>query len=225
MTDGCFFCGPRPRRGVLGRGWRRVRAPGLQLLLLALLAAGCRDGMSNQPRLDPFRKSDFFEDGTSARPLPAGTVPRGFLREDRAFHAGLGPDGKFVADLPIRLGPEVLHRGRERYDIFCSPCHGRSGDGQGMVVERGFKRPASLHTDRLRAERIGYLFDVMTNGFGEMSSYAAQVPPGDRWAIAAYIRALQLSQGVPAALLSPADLARLEEAARSPDRPPPGEGK
>ena len=195
------------------------------LALLGLLAVGCRDGMSNQPMIKPFRKSDFFEDKSSARQLPAGTVPRGFLREDRALHAGLGPDGKFLADPPIQPTLEVLHRGRERYDIFCSPCHGRSGDGQGMVVARGFKRPSSLHVDRLRGERIGYLFDVMTNGFGEMSSYAAQVPPVDRWAIAAYIRALQLSQGAPAGLLAPSDVARLDEAARSGDRSPPGEGR
>jgi mono/diheme cytochrome c family protein len=192
---------------------------------LVILGPGCRDGMSNQPRVKPFRGSDFFEDGASARPLPAGTVPRGFLREDRALYAGLGPDGKFVADLPVALTRGLLQRGRERFDIFCSPCHGRTGDGRGMVVARGFKRPAPLDADRLRAERIGYFFDVMTNGFGEMSSYAAQVPPADRWAIAAYIRALQLSRGAPAALLSPADLARLDQAPAPPDRAVPPEEK
>jgi mono/diheme cytochrome c family protein len=180
--------------------------------------------MANQPRIKPFRKSELFDDGTSARPLPAGTVARGHLREDRAFHAGLGPDGRFVAALPIELTPALLARGRERYDIFCSPCHGRTGDGGGMIVQRGFKRPGPLDAERLRAERIGYFFDVVTNGFGEMSSYAAQVPPGDRWAIAAYIRALQLSRGAPAAMLSPADLARLDAAARPAEvRAPPEE--
>jgi hypothetical protein len=176
--------------------------------------------MANQPRGRPLRKSAFYEDGASARVLVAGTVPRGFLREDRAFYAGLGPDGKFVTELPVKLTGEILARGRERYDIFCSPCHGRTGAGQGMVVRRGFKQPSSFHIDRLKNERIGFFFDVMTNGFVEMASYASQVPPEDRWAIAAYIRALQLSQSTPAALLDPADLAQLDEASRSGAEPP-----
>ena len=193
-------------------------------LAAALAAAGCRDGMANQPQLKPFRKSEFHEDGASARPLVPGTVPRGFLRQDRAYHAGQGPDGKFVSDLPVPLSRDLLHRGRERFDIFCSPCHGRTGDGDGMVVQRGFKRPSSLHVDRLRSERLGYFFDVVTKGFGQMGSYASQVPVEDRWAIAAYVRALQLSRSAPAALLSPADVARLDATAAAAGARP-AEGK
>jgi mono/diheme cytochrome c family protein len=193
-------------------------------LAAALGATGCRDGMANQPQLKPFRQSKFYDDGASARPLVPGTVPRGFLRQDRALHAGQGPDGKFVSELPVPLSRDLLLRGRERFDIFCSPCHGRTGDGDGMVVQRGFKRPSSYHVDRLRAERPGYFFDVMTKGFGEMGSYASQVPVEDRWAIAAYVRALQLSRSAPAALLGPADLARLE-ATPAAGGARPGEGK
>lgn len=189
----------------------------------ALLLSGCRQGMFNQQKLKPYRSSALWENESSARPLPAGTVPRGFLREDRAYFTGVGPDGKFVAELPLPLTKELLLRGKERYDIFCSPCHGRTGDGLGMIVQRGFKRPPSFHIDRLKAERIGYFFDVDTNGFGQMSGYAAQVPVRDRWAISAYVRALQFSREMPVALLSEHDLARLETApAASPA--PMGEG-
>ncbi len=116
---------------------------------------------------------------------PPGTVARGFLRDDRALDFGQGPDGKFVTEIPVPVTKELLLRGRERYNIYCSPCHGRSGDGLGMIVQRGFKRPPSFYIDRLRNERIGYFFDVMSNGFNQMSSYASQVPVADRWAIAA----------------------------------------
>ena len=167
--------------------------------------------MHRQNKLKPFRGSKLFADGSSSRPLPPGTVPRGFLREDRVFHAGQHPDGKFVADMPIPLTKELLARGHERFDIYCSPCHGRTGLGQGMVVQRGFKQPTSFHIDRLRNERIGYLFDVETNGFGQMSGYASQVPPEDRWAIAAWIRVLQLSQNAPATLLTKNDKEQLEK--------------
>jgi cytochrome c553 len=153
--------------------------------------------MFNQPKVKPFAQSDFFEDGQAARLPVEGTVARGELRADRVFHTGIGTDGKFVAALPVPLTRSLLLRGRERFDIFCSPCHGRVGDGRGMIVERGFKQPPSYHIDRLRAQPIGYFFDVITNGFGQMSGYASQVPPADRWAIAAYVRALQLSQHAP----------------------------
>jgi mono/diheme cytochrome c family protein len=202
---------------------RRI-VPLMGALLAPFLASGCRDGMANQPKLRPYRKSDFFAGGASARPLVPGTVPRGFLREEQALYTGLGADGKFAAELPLELTRELLARGRERFDIFCSPCHGKTGTGEGMVVERGFKRPSSFHIDRLRNERIGYFFDVMTKGFAEMSSYASQVSPEDRWAIAAYIRALELSQNAPAALLAASDLASLEAAARG-SSPAPEEGK
>jgi len=150
--------------------------------------------MFNQPKAKPLASSEFFGDGMSARPPVEGTVARGELRADRVYYTGIGPDGKFVTVLPLNLTRSLLLRGRERFDIFCSPCHGRVGDGRGMIVERGFKEPPSFHVDRLRGQPVGYFFDVVTSGFGQMSSYAAQVTPADRWAIAAYIRALQLSQ-------------------------------
>ncbi|MFI5181958.1 MAG: c-type cytochrome [Thermoanaerobaculia bacterium] len=185
----------------------------------ALLLAGCRQGMFNQQKLKPYRPSALWENGSSARPLPAGTVARGFLREDRAFEAGVGPDGKFVVELPMKLTKELLLRGQERYNIFCSPCHGRTGDGTGMIVQRGFKRPPSFHIERLKNERIGYFFDVDTNGFGQMSGYAAQVPVADRWAIAAYVRTLQLSREMPAPFLSDHDRAQLDKAPPAPADP------
>jgi mono/diheme cytochrome c family protein len=178
----------------------------------ALLLAGCRQGLYNQQKLKPYRPSTLWENGSSARALPAGTVARGSLGEDRVYEAGVGPDGKFVTEFPVTLSKELLLRGRERYDIFCSPCHGRTGDGVGMIVQRGFKRPPSFFVDRLRNERIGYFFDVMTNGFGQMSSYSAQVPVADRWAVAAYVRTLQLSRETPASFLSDHDRAELDKA-------------
>lgn len=186
--------------------------------LAAVTASGCRQGLFNQQKLIPLRPGALWANDSSARPLPAGTVPRGFEREDRAYFAGVGPDGKFVTELPVPLTKELLLRGRERYDIFCAPCHGRTGDGVGMIVQRGFQRPPSYYVDRLRSERIGYFFDVATNGFGKMSPYAAQVTVRDRWAIAAYIRTLQLSRDVPVAYLSDRDRVMLEKAPQaSPD--------
>jgi len=150
--------------------------------------------MANQPKYQPLQASSFFADGRSARPLPAGTVARGHLNEDSALSTGKA-NGEFVGMLPVPLTRGLLERGRQRYDIYCSPCHGKTGDGQGLVVVRGFQRgPASFHIDRLRAERVGYFFDVVTNGFGAMQDYSAQIAVRDRWAIVAYIRALQLSQ-------------------------------
>ena len=188
--------------------------------LIALGALACRQGMYNQPKVRPYRRAAFFADGSGARPIPAGTVARGHLDEDQTYFAGTGPDGKLVTELPpqVRLTRELLKRGRQRFEIFCSPCHGRTGSGVGMIVRRGFKRPPAFTVDRLRNERIGYFFDVMSHGFGQMSSYAAQVPVDDRWAIAAYVRALQLSQGTPAAMLAEADRKALDAAlpARAP---------
>ncbi len=193
--------------------------PLLAVASAALLLSGCRQGMFNQQKLKPYRPSALWQNGSSARPLPAGTVARGFLRENRAYEAGVGADGKFVVDLPVPVTKQLLLRGRERYDIFCSPCHGQTGDGTGMIVQRGFKRPPSFHIDRLRNERIGYFFDVDTNGFGQMSGYAAQVPVADRWAIAAYVRTLQLSREMPAVLLSDHDRTELDKAPPAPADP------
>ena len=150
--------------------------------------------MHDQPRYRPLASSDLFGDGRSARPQVPGTVARGHLRADSKYFQGR--DGKeLVTNLPVPLTRDLLLRGQERYNIYCSPCHGRLGDGEGMVVLRGFRHPPSFHMDRLRQQPVGHFFDAMTNGFGAMASYASRVPVEDRWAIAAYIRALQLSQG------------------------------
>lgn len=197
----------------------RDRRLGAAALVLATLAAGgCRQGMYDQAKERPLAQSEFYRDGLASRVPPAGTVARGWLREDRALHTGIGPDGKFLGALPaaVTLDRTLLERGRQRFDVFCAPCHGRQGNGEGMIVQRGFKQPSSFHVDRLRAQPLGYFFDVMTNGFGEMSSYASQVPATDRWAVAAYVRTLQLSRNAPASELSPADLEALEKAAAAP---------
>ena len=178
-------------------------------LAATLLGGGCRQDMHDQPKYKPFRQSDFFADQRSARPLVPGTVARGSLREDAVYFTGkVGSD--FVAEIPVKVTPALLARGQERFQIFCSPCHGRTGRGDGMVVRRGFKAPVSYHTDRLRTIPIGYFYDVMTNGFGAMADYAAQVAPADRWAIAAYIRTLQYSQYAPAAEVPDEKRAELE---------------
>jgi mono/diheme cytochrome c family protein len=163
------------------------------LLLGAVAAAGCHVDMRDQPRVDPLESVGFFADEQGARPPIPGTVARGELKADSHLEMGM-VGGKLVTTFPFPVTAEVLARGRERYQIFCTPCHGQLGDGRGMVVQRGFKQPASFHIDRLRVASAGYFFDVMTNGFATMPSYASQVPVADRWAIAAYIRALQRSQ-------------------------------
>jgi mono/diheme cytochrome c family protein len=183
------------------------------LLLAAccfLLLAGCQQQMADQPRYKPLARSTFFGDERSARPLVPGTVARGHLNADEAFFTGKS-GGKLVDTLPFPISPEVLARGQERFDIFCAPCHGRTGNGDGMVVRRGFRPPPSYHTDRLRQAPVGHFFDVMTKGFGAMPDYVAQVPPRDRWAIVAYIRALQLSQNATLADVPPAERKRLTE--------------
>jgi mono/diheme cytochrome c family protein len=157
------------------------------------MSIGCRQDMHNQPKYIPLRDSQFFRDGSSARPLVEDTVARGTLREDTAFYTGK-EGGAEVATLPFPLTQEVLDRGEQRFNIYCSPCHDRTGSGQGMIVRRGYRQPPSFHIDRLREVPVGHFFDVSTNGFGAMPDYRAQITPRDRWAIAAYIRALQLSQ-------------------------------
>ncbi len=163
------------------------------LIVLALAAIGCRRDMQDQPKYIPLRPSDFFADGRSARPIPEGTVARGQLRSDKVFYTGKSGD-TFVDKLPFPVTRQVLERGQERFNIYCTPCHGHLGNGLGMIVQRGLKRPPSYHIDRLRQVPIGYFYDVITNGFGAMADYSAQVAPRDRWAIAAYIRVLQFSQ-------------------------------
>jgi mono/diheme cytochrome c family protein len=155
--------------------------------------AGCRQDMHNQPRYKPFAATDFFSDGRSARPEVEGTVARGHLRIDKARYTGK-EDGADVTAFPFPITRADLLRGQERFNIYCSPCHSRIGDGNGMVVRRGFRQAASYHTDKLIKAPVGHFFDVMTNGFGAMPSYASRVEPDDRWRIAAYIRVLQLSE-------------------------------
>ena len=167
-------------------------------LLAALVTPGCIQRMTDQPRYEPLEGSVLFEDGRASRPLVEGTIARGQLRVDAAFFTGK-QNGALLTALPERAlagrdARALLDRGRLRFDIFCAVCHGRVGNGDGMVVRGGFPQPPSYHIDRLRGAPVGHFFNVITNGSGKMPSYAAQVPPEDRWAIAAYIQALQLSQ-------------------------------
>ena len=177
-----------------GRCWA------ISFLLLLTACSGetsfekLRQAMYDQPRYEPLEASPFFEDGRSARPMVPGTVARGQLREDTHFYTGKGPDGEPVDSFPYPVTTGMLEKGQERFNIFCSPCHDRAGTGYGMIIKRGFKKPPSLHIPRLREIQVGHLYDVITNGFGTMYSYASRIPPRDRWAIVAYIRALQLSQ-------------------------------
>ena len=194
----------------------------LLLLLTAygLLFSACRRDMQDQPKAIAYRENSFYKDGLGSRPLVEGTVPRGYLREDRAFYqgkkataqatpaspqtatvqasansqAGAYPDD--VDAIPMQLTKADLDRGQERYNIYCSVCHGMTGYGDGMIARRGFNKPspANYHQDRLRQAPAGHFFDVMTNGWGAMPAYAQQVSVEDRWRIVAYIRALQLSQ-------------------------------
>jgi mono/diheme cytochrome c family protein len=165
----------------------------LVVVLVLLCAPACRQDMQDQPKYKDLRGSAFFEDKRSARPVVEDTVPRGFLHAGELFTTGK-VNGQPVATLPMPLTRELLDRGRDRFQIYCTPCHGMTGDGLGIVVQRGYRQPTSFHIDRLREAPVGYFVDVMTKGFGSMLDYSAQIPPEDRWAIAAYIRALQLSQ-------------------------------
>lgn len=177
-------------------------AAGLAAGVALLLLAGCRQDMHDQPRIDPLAENAFFADGSGARLLPANTVARGELRADTAFFTGQAADGSLLTAPPMPVTRELLVRGRERFDIFCAPCHGRTAEGTGMVVQRGYKKPSSFHVDRLRQAPVAYFYFVMSNGFGVMPSYAAQIPAADRWAIAAYVRTLQLAHHYDASQLA-----------------------
>jgi mono/diheme cytochrome c family protein len=183
---------------------------------LTILLAGCRSEMYDQPRYEPLEPSTFFENGASARQLVAGTVPRFAPGEvpkgaDPArFLTGM-ERGQPVTDPPLPVDRTVLDRGQQRYRIFCTPCHGQLGGGRGIVVRRGFTAPPDFAIDRLRQEPLGHFVDVITNGHGVMYSYAARVPPRDRWAIAAYIRVLQLSQHAEVSKLPEEDKKQLED--------------
>jgi hypothetical protein len=163
------------------------------LALLACLAAGCRQDMHNQPKFVPQRSTTFFADGRSVRPQVEHTVARSQLDEDSFLYTGL-VDGKEPDMLPMPVSMEMLARGQERFNIYCTPCHSRVGNGAGMIVQRGYKAAGNFHSARILAEPLGHYFYVMTNGYGAMPDYSAQLPPTDRWAVAAYIRALQYSQ-------------------------------
>ena len=163
------------------------------LAMCALLLGACRQDMQVQPKILPLSDTQFFEDGRSARPVVEGTVARGQLHTDELMFIGK-VNGADAAQFPFAITRQDLERGRERYNIYCSPCHGAAGDGRGMIVQRGFPPPPSYHIDRLRQAPVGHYFDVITNGYGTMFSYASRVNAPDRWRIVAYIRALQLSQ-------------------------------
>jgi len=196
-------------------------------VLLALTA--CRQDMHNQPRYKSLAGTEFFGDGRSARPMIEGTVPRGrsslgspdpgYLRIDQARYTGRVTD-QDIDYFPFTITRDDLERGQQRFNIYCSPCHSRIGDGNGMVVRRGFPQAASYHTDRLIKAPVGHFFDVMTNGFGAMPSYGSRIEPDDRWRIAAYIRVLQFSQAAPLDLV-PAE--KRSELDRGPQTPRPTE--
>jgi hypothetical protein len=191
-------------------------------MMLALAAmfvffmAGCRQDMHNQPKFIPLRSNTFFPDQRSARYPVEGTVPR---LEDATMDAEqLDPGSYFLSgkhgaafgnELPFPLTRDVMDRGEQRFNIYCSPCHARVGDGNGMVVQRGYKHPPSFHQERLRNAPVGYFFDIISNGLGAMPDYGSQIKPADRWAIAAYIRALQVSQHATEADVAPADRDKL----------------
>jgi mono/diheme cytochrome c family protein len=196
---------------MLGRVSRRSRRASVAAFVLAACGlAGCRLDMHVQPKYLPLEPSDFFADGRSARQPVAGTVARGELRIDEHLYTGK-VDGKDADTFPFPITANDILRGQERYNIYCSPCHDYTGSGRGMIVMRGFPPPPSFHIDRLRQARVGHFFDVMTNGNGSMYSYASRVTPEDRWRIAAYIRALQLSENAKIDDVPEADRPKLEE--------------
>jgi mono/diheme cytochrome c family protein len=190
---------------------RRLRCAACVAAMLAVCAlAGCRLDMHLQPRYNPYDPSDFFSDGRSARQPVAGTVARGELRIDEQLYTGK-VDGKLADTFPFPITANDILRGQQRYNIYCSPCHDYTGSGRGMIVQRGFPPPPSYHIDRLRQAPVGHFFDVMTNGFGAMYSYASRISPEDRWRIAAYIRALQLSEHAKIEDVPDAERPKLEE--------------
>jgi mono/diheme cytochrome c family protein len=175
----------------LAISWSRGLAV-VSVAILTTLAAACRQDMHDQPRYTAYQASSFFEDNSSARPLPQGTVARGQLRDDTLLYTGkVGEDD--ATEMPFPVDEAVMARGRVAYDAYCSHCHGLTGAGDGMVVQRGYTKPPPLYEERLKGAPIGHFYDVITNGFGAMPDHAAQIKVRDRWAIAAYLRALQAS--------------------------------
>ena len=210
----------------------RLPAAGLgasrRLLVLGVLLAGatasaCRQDMHDAPRFTALQQNPFYADQRSSRPLIDGTVARGQLRDNDAFYTGMTAPNTPVALIPMAVTHETVARGRDRFNVYCAPCHGRTGEGNGMIVQRGYKQPPSFHDPRLRAAAAGYYYDVMTKGFGQMPDYAAQIQPKDRWAVVAYVRALQLSQHATVADVPAADRGKLDAGPSSQSRTP-GEG-
>lgn len=190
---------------------KRTSVKRLATILMLVLCTGCyRQQMGKQPSYHlPDQPSDFYADGQANRPIEPGTVARGQLRNDSARFTGkIGET--YVAEFPVAISMKELNRGRERFNIYCAVCHGRTGRGDGQVIQRGYIHPPSYHDARLRDMPVGRFFEIITKGHGAMPDYEAQIPGDDRWAIIAYIRALQLSQGVPAADLTPEDRAALD---------------
>jgi mono/diheme cytochrome c family protein len=185
----------------------------IALIGAAFAGTGCelRQAMYDQPKYKPLQRSEFFSDGRASRPLPEGTVARGLLKDDEHLHDGI-VNGAMAETFPYPITAEILARGQERYNIFCMPCHDMSGSGNGMVVQRGYKRPTSFHEARLRQSPPGYFYNAIKNGFGQMPQYADQIPVHDRWAIVAYIRALQLSRNAAIDDVPPEERAALETA-------------
>lgn len=181
------------------------------IISAAILCAACRPDMNNQPKAKPLSQSDFFSDGANARQPPPHTVTFGQDRQENAHDAGL-TNGIYLTQMPVKLTPELLQRGREQFEAMCAECHDRTGSGNGMIVQRGFPQPPSFHVDRLRNAPVGHFYDVITNGYGVMTSYATRVSPNDRWAIAAYLRALQLSHNAKLSDVDLAERAQLENA-------------
>lgn len=201
----------------------RLRRLSFALIALASVSA-CRQDMHNQPKYRGLRASAFFADGSSARPLVEGTIARGTLQTDEAFFTGK-TGGAEVTEMPFPVDEKVLDRGEQRFNIYCAPCHGRTGEGNGMVVQRGYKQAASYHIDRLRQAPAGYFFEVVSNGFGAMPDYRAQITVEDRWRIIAHVRVLQLTHNASMKELSPADLDRVKAgAAGTPAKAPAGHG-
>jgi len=187
-------------------GGSRIAAAAALLVCLS----GCRLDMHEQPRYNPLAKTDFFGDGRSARPVVPGTVARGHLRLDEHLYTGK-VNGQLATSFPFPITRQDLERGRERYNIYCTPCHDQTGSGHGMIVLRGFPAPHSYHIQRLREAPVGHFFDVITNGLGNMYGYDSRVNPEDRWRITAYIRTLQLSQSATLADVPAEERERLEK--------------
>lgn len=199
---------------------RRATLP--RVLCLAVLAlAGCRQDMHDQAKNKPLGASEFFADGRASRPVVSGTVARGQLRLNDHLYTGR-INGQYAETFPMQVDLPFLKRGQERFNIFCAPCHDQIGNGQGMIVQRGFRPPPSFHDQRLRSAAPGLIFDVITNGFATMWSYADRVSPEDRWAIAAYIKALQLSQSARIDDVPEAERIKLQSPGQSPAADPHG---